>query len=255
MAATAVSELPMLFNGQMVRAIDEGRKTNTRRIFTKQHGRRLGLDTVGSEFVTFDGPYWDGTFEGPIPWSPYGLPGDRLWVKETWRPFDRWDDDGVYEGEVIQYAADMSKREINDALVPAAWNRPKAAARGNVSPLFMPRWASRLTLEITGVRVERLQEISEGDAIAEGIQIQNGDGTGPGAGFKWDGPGYWGGSYYSRNGYKTYHVQGAFCCGCHVGMQSAAACAFRELWERINGAGSWSANPWVWVIEFKKVQA
>ena len=142
---------------------------------------------------------------------PYGQPGDRLWVRET---FQRFTDDGE-----ILYKADPAGFEAmnelkRDECLEARW-RPS---------IHMPRWASRILLEITAVRVERLQDISEADARAEGVT----DGG---------------------------------CLNC--GEPEPCACAqpapdardsFCRLWQSINGPGSWADNPWVWIVEFKRVQ-
>ncbi|WP_202842081.1 hypothetical protein [Luteimonas saliphila] len=195
-------ERPIPFTAPMVRAILAGRKTQTRRLVRPQpHPDRPPRIAVGVRG-------WDGNQFTTVR-SPYGLAGDRLWVKETWRPRaadSPWD-------LVVRYAADKQDRWFYDEeFGDKDWNMPKAAARGNVSPRFMPRWASRITLEVTGVRVERLQDISEADVQAEGCM---GSPLGPGA----------------------------------------DALLFPTLWDQINGAGAWNANPWVWVVEFKRVTA
>jgi hypothetical protein len=146
---------------------------------------------------------------------PYGSPGDRLWVRETHR-FDGLDPRLALRSQCldeISYRADMTgDRSCDDC----AW-RPS---------IHMPRWASRITLEITGVRVERLNEISILDSHAEGVGGTYGE-TGIGLGFtglnhEWDN--------------KTAVEQ------------------YQWLWESINGPRSWDLNPWVWVVEFKRVE-
>ncbi|MDW0357749.1 hypothetical protein Q8G38_00300 [Halomonas venusta] len=204
-----MKERPILFNAEMVRALLDGRKTQTRRIVkpTKDRngsGCHLSPCEVAGEINA--GDYF---------LCPYGQPGDRLWVKETWRPqgvLSPWD-------LGVTYAADGEQRIIKDGeFGDKDWNMPKAAAKGNVSPLFMPRWASRITLEIVSVRVERLQDISESEALAEGVI---GEEEAKAAGLEWfDKP---------RR-------------------------AFQFLWQRINGAESWDANPWIWVITFKRLE-
>lgn len=195
-------ERPILFNGAMVRAILSGQKTQTRRVLKMPHG------------------YWETSPNGlvPIPAGcPFGQRGDRLWVRETWRPqtihscaMDTCDCDGVG----VTYAADNEWIPHTwQNPVPDDWSIPDAAARGNVPSIHMPRWACRLVLEITAVRVERLQAISEADAEAEGAIA-------------------WTMECASRNG-------------------AGPRTAFRGLWT--STGGDWDSNPWVWVIEFKQV--
>lgn len=144
---------------------------------------------------------------------PYGQPGDWLWVRETWAgplaDADEWDetnDPGELENpRFCEYAADGGPK-------PEYLNADENMVCRWTSSIHMPRWASRITLEITGVRVERLQGISRGDAMAEGCPFPN-------------------------------MAKGGDPCGWYA-----------ELWESINGPGSWAANPWVWVIEFKRVK-
>lgn len=161
---------------------------------------------------------------GHEPVGDSGNRGDLLWVKETWRP-EFWGNDGDVR---ITYAADGSSVVFKAGDIPSGWKMPKAASRGNVSPLFLPRWASRITLEIESVRVERLQEISEADAIAEG-------------------------SYRGRcqclphTKDKTPLDRAFRQTGCHVHGEE-----FSALWKRINGIESWNQNPWVWVIGFRR---
>jgi hypothetical protein len=166
---------------------------------------------------------------------PYGQPGDRLWVRETWR-IGAWNED---EGEIaVDYMADNHSRrewlqvpkkdefekywmQCCDDCAKASiqfdeegiyqWPVGQSPCRTRPS-IFMPRWASRITLEITNVRVERLNSISVSDAIQEGYNGSIADSIDPS--IKW----------------------------------------FSALWEEINGPGSWDANPWVWVIEFKRIK-
>ncbi|MDP1824890.1 MAG: hypothetical protein Q8L48_16660 [Archangium sp.] len=191
-----IKERPILFSAPMVLALLAGTKTQTRRIVKPQ--------PKSARATTKESPV--EPIELPILGDPEKEPfraGMRLWVKETWRPLSSIRMRGRIH--CIEYAADK-KAEFCTAAKD--WKKPKAAKTGNVSPLFMPRWASRLTLEVTGVRIERLQEITPTDAIAEGIQHL----------YEW--------AQYPRRVYS-------------------------QLWESINGAGSWAANPWVWAITFK----
>jgi hypothetical protein len=134
---------------------------------------------------------------------PYGQPGDRLWVREAW---SRDEEDGAlfYRADVgTGNEADDWQRNIYEGASGYRW-KPS---------IFMPRWASRILLEVTAVRVERLQDISEADAIAEGAP--------------------W--------------------AACGAPQEGSHKAGFAQLWESINGPNSWDANPWVWVIEFKRV--
>lgn len=208
-----MKERPILFSAPMVRAILSGAKTQTRRVVKDRY-----IDAAPPACF----------FQWLRANCPYGTPGDVLWTKETWRPrishacaMDACDCADVS----VDYAADGASRWFSEEQIATGWLMPKAAAWGNVSPLFMPRWASRLTLEITGVRVERLQDISEADALAEGTPC-----------YVCGGP---------MNGLSE--------ADCHCFHRKAKPSDYRDLWESINGAGSWDANPWVWVIEFRRV--
>lgn len=141
---------------------------------------------------------------------PYGQPGDLLWVRETWNNTIGTPDDFSYRATVEQDHPDMTPEEIADL----RWT----------PSIHMPRRASRLTLRITDVRVQRLQEISEADALAEGI-------TGP-----------------HHVGYPAYRMPGD-----SKPRYSRAAAAFEALWGSINGAGSWDADPMVWAITFQPI--
>lgn len=200
-----MKERPILFSAPMVRAILAGNKTQTRRVVKHQPSSQ-GFDgppVFNSAFGDYGYPGQRGVR------CPYGMPGDRLWVREAWRAFS---DGGLYEepGTEVDYRA-----------TPASW---AAASNAPWKPsIHMPRWASRITLEITGILVERLQEISEADAIAEGIERING-------------APHWAWKDYSGNGQDLSPVF-----------------SYQSLWESINGPGSWEANPWVWVVEFKRI--
>jgi hypothetical protein len=188
-----MKERPILFSAPMVRAILEGRKTQTRRVVKKS----AEMDTNGFMALVPDEKK-----------CPYGQAGDRLWVRETFHVCPHHDD--------VFYKSD-------DLLLP----RKCMAHRRWRPSIHMPRWASRITLKITGVRVERLQDISEADAIAEGIE-PDGD--------------FW--KHYGPHPLKD------------LGENVAHAYpvnSFRSLWHSINGPESWAANPWVWVVEFKCV--
>ncbi len=174
-------ERPILFSGPMVRAILDGRKTQTRRVITPQ-------------------PDGDFPFRQRC---PYGKPGDRLWVRETWTHEDSW-----CSGVDCEQPSHVYHRATESYPDSMRW-RPS---------IFMPRWASRIDLEVVSVRVERLQEIGEDDAKAEGVEPSR-------AGQDERGP------------VKTYRT------------------GFVRAWDTINGKRApWVSNPWVWVVEFREVQ-
>lgn len=211
-----MKERPILFGAPMVRAILEGRKTQTRRVVkdTGLYAIELhhGAETAARERAAL------------ATQCPYGQPGDRLWVRETW------------QGPLIDEELEEEFNQSPDHFKKPAFCVYRATdtldainadgeALGWLPSIHMPRWASRILLEITAVRVERLQDISESDARAEGIA---------------DG--------------------GCLSCGEHEPCVCAdpnpdARDSFCRLWQSINGSESWHANPWVWVIEFKKVGA
>lgn len=170
---TEVRERPILFSGAMVKAILEGRKTQARRVITPQPPHERGIGLVNAAYCGRPEEWLcDGNVQrcreliGVTQWKcPYGWVGDRLWVRETWRL-----------GETNINGLTVAKYSIMDGpdqwMVPSAESLSKIKDRQNVKnrpSIFMPRWASRITLEITNIRVERLQDISEADAIAEGL--------------------------------------------------------------------------------------
>lgn len=213
-----MKERPVLFSGPMVKAILDGRKTQTRRVIKA----RSKFDDIADAIAIHP----DGSGKGWIAWlgakahspedtarlypgedgfkCPYGQPGDRLWVRESF--WDCGSKDGIY------YHADSNlKPDWGFKLRPS---------------IHMPRWASRITLEVTKVRVERLQDIRD---------------TGP------------------KN---DCTAEGIFHCGMPVplyeewyyeGWTSSEKLMYKKLWESINGPGSWDANPWVWVVEFRRI--
>jgi len=206
-----MKEHPILFSTPMVRAILDGRKSQTRRMIKSQPQKNDNPDRLG----VF---WWKGSHGWDerqlIPLCPYGQPGDILWVRETFLI--------EHVGDKICY--DYKANYSNILADEVCW-RPS---------IFMPKAACRIRLEITNIRVERLQDISEEDAIAEGIEPQG-------------------------EGWKSYEIIHR---GRHKGEMNphsiipnkSPITSYRELWESINGLGSWEKNPWVWVIEFKKSQ-
>lgn len=221
----------ILFNAEMVRATlrEVDPKTQTRRIVKlpayAADATKVTWGCIGGKgfgFI-FGGRSLD-LYNDTLIQCPYGVAGDRLWVRETWQElFDPQEKrSNCFEqtvpvtGHHVLYRATMRKPR------QAMWNwRPS---------IHMPRWASRITLKITKVRVERVQEISEDDAEAEGI----------GAGFVMNG---------GWPDYQNIDKHG------HCALtQDSARMSFATLWDSINGKGLWDANPWVWVIEFERCQ-
>jgi len=193
-------ERPILFSGPMVRAILENRKTQTRRVVKCPIWMTKEVDMLNPA-----SPHHYGDVSTIKP-CPYGQPGDHLWVRESWN---------------VSGLAFLRKPRETAFAAPSAWKYQATDdgswQRGWRPSIHMPRWASRILLEIVSVRVERLQDISEEDALAEGVD---------------------------------FHCTDPTCLICHgfCGIQ-----CYRELWEKINGTGSWDANPWVWVVEFKRI--
>lgn len=228
-----MKERPILFSGPMVRAILEGRKTQTRRIINRVVG--VGFvtefqesDTPGYDFIMRDKrALWnDLTITSLRQRCPYGGFGDQLWVREAFRFSSAHDDlspGKVPVGDKVEYFADTTAHHYLDGRC-----RPS---------IHMPRWASRITLEITGIRAELLNNISEDDAIAEGLSGITKDGKLVKYGIP------------DRDG-----LPGNDDYGWHWSeFEKDSRLAYRKLWESINGPGSWDANPWVWVVEFRKV--
>jgi hypothetical protein len=219
----AMKARPILFSGPMVRAILDGRKTQTRRVVK---GSWL---PIVEECLRVNGKWIWTTMEYDLT-TPFGEPGDRLWVRETWAPMCRqadpicWCIEDQNEGEhhYVEYRVDTGNSR------PGEWPEDYEdddAPKWRPS-IHMPRWASRITLEITNVRVEKLQEITPEDAMAEGVEA-------------------WMKSLETGGGYDPdAHLNGYF------------TTAFARMWSRVvpvDGESSWSANPWVWVIEFKRI--
>lgn len=226
------SERPILFSGPMVRAIPEEQKTQTRRVIKTatgeslpEYARYLGAGSaavprwapVGG--TTADTHLWDVTRTLNLLTEarcPYGIPGDRLWVRETWALEDCGED-----GKRVIWQADRAAAWVMpNNVLGEIYYLPSDYDPGRWRPsIHMPRWASRITLEVTEVRVQRLQEISEEDAEAEGVEAA------------------------------------PFCkAGRPNGMEHVEA--FEGLWQRINGRRpgcSWEANPFVWCISFRRL--
>jgi len=240
MSTTATKSRPILFSGPMVRAILDGRKTQTRRLVNRVSGhgqvRQFQRSTTPGydwQFRCRRGLWQDYRDSQFLTLCPYGQPGDELWVRETWAPYSA---DAVNEeGEVI-YRASYDATRTGDASTQGATKQLKIPVSTCVEwsreieryevmgekwrpSIHMPRWASRITLTVKAVRVERLQDISHDDAIAEGI-----------LGTKW------------AEAELTLREQAL----------PLSVLAYSHLWEEINGPDSWAANPWVWVVEFER---
>ena len=231
------TEMPILFNGTMVRAILSGAKTVTRRPVVPMAGKqrqwltpalltqspRLTMCRLSEADGGDLGAQMEHPKGGPLGWvrCPLGAPGDRLWVRETWCPGDYWTSGVVHDPpEDIRYAADNGAISYATGrplrIDTSDWSDPK---RWRPS-IHMPRWASRLSLDVVSVGVERVQDITEDDARREGIEPVNG-GWGL-AGESWS-------------------------CG-------SARGAFQTLWDLIGGDGAWRENPWVWRVEFTRAE-
>ena len=193
-----MKERPILFSAPMVMAILDGTKTQTRRVVKAKH-----LPWLENSVLNFFDGKWN---QRPM---PYGKPGDRLWVRETFADL---------RGTGIEHRTDPLgplKRYAFAADHPPGSHGDEARKEFGVKwkpSIHMPRAASRITLEITGVGVQRLKDISEADAIAEGAP--------------------W--------------------AACGSPQEGSHKAGFAQLWESINGPESWDANPWVWVVEFKR---
>lgn len=218
-----MKERGIIFSSEMVRAILDGRKTQMRRIMKPQP---TPCDYVDERGKARGGHQWpsnifrtmlhvegelqngDGGWKGLVGDAcPFGDVEDRIWVRETWQC-------GLCTESTFAYKATHKPSDLEEG-----WNE-KIKWRPSSQ---MPRWASRILLEITGVRVERLQDINEEDAVAEGVAPLRG--------------GYW--KHYQPD--WTQH-------------QLSARGSFVTLWNSINGVDAWYKNPWMWVIEFKQIQ-
>lgn len=220
---------PILFSGPMVRALLDGSKTQTRRVVKPQPQNDPAKHHPIEPYSNGRGGWnWvlQATGHGtgdPFP-CPYGQPGDRLWVREAFSgPWCMEAQDGRAAAPPSKWARESSIWYWADGEpTHGDWTRPRPS-------IHMPRWASRIMLEVTGVRVERLREISEADAMAEGIermpcQVPN------------------------TRLWRNYTPGNGWTPSVAIPQNS-----FRSLWESINGPGAWDANPWVWVVEFRRL--
>lgn len=238
-----MKERPIIFNADMVRTVLDGRKTQTRRIIQSP---AKNMQAAGQKVIDYrepgdkwygehvfsmrnqSGTWCDYTKEQFLAKCPFGEVGDRLWVKETWSVVSHaFDDDGL----MIDYVPDRPAKAVHEkpfgrgyysghAIYAAdggfTWGDDDGCVDGRSCwkpSIHMPRWASRITLEITGVRVERLHAITLGDICKE------------------------------------------FGCGLYDFQPATYGfTVWEELWKSIYGDDSWQANPWVWVIEFKRLE-
>lgn len=229
---TAHRDRPILFNGPMVRAILEGRKTATRRVVQPWQCPKKGEDGQWCAIAQRD-PRYGFCVSGATAtecaaelaehgMAPYGRPGDRLWVREAFADLQGtgidYRPDPASPLSQYAYAADSPPGSHSDEV------RKDCGVKWKPS-IHMPRWASRILLEVTAVRVERLQDITEEQAIAEGIDLDA-----------------------LADAQDLYDMVLA---GSGADGRATPITAFRDLWN--STGGDWDANPWVWVIEFKRV--
>jgi len=251
-------EHPIIFSTDMVRAILAGQKTQTRRVVRPQWPNDSIIEEMsattpeGWQTIGHSGRWWDAGCCSYQRHCPYGVPGDHLWVRENWKLVNwQWEDpeqkimysDGStkwvnpdlryieeqpFDAWLMREYERVTKHPVAHAVLDpryeddTRWEVDEQALPWRPS-IFMPRWASRIVLEITGIRVERVQEINQQDARAEGVK-----------GGKWGDPGV---DWVSTSGVDWI-------------------VPFRRAWDAINakrGYG-WDVNPWVWVIEFKRIE-
>lgn len=230
-----MTDRPIIFAPDMVRALLSGKKTQTRRLLTP-HTSTMDVGAWRNHVKWPDFDFANAVVDTTTPsapalkcrWDQIGRPsigsirprieiGDRLWVRENWKPRE-----GLGNGDLfIDYPANDGTAHLDDDIDVGDWRFPKSAANGNVPSIHMPRWASRLTLPVTNVRIQRLQDIDEADAMAEGCKPV----------FDKDNPH----DVPCPNG-NTIPMMGLI----------DAREQFRRLWDRINGKrAAWSTNPWV----------
>ena len=212
-----MKETPILFNTEMTKAVLDGRKTQTRRVVTVPWAKGKRVMPYEPYYTESDGElfFMDeyGDYHPMLEKCPYGQVGDRLWVRETWdfRPMG-----GVLAKNRIALVGYKTDGAVKPVDVPKDCN-PKCHKRWR-SPIHMFRWASRITLEITAIRVERVQDITVAEIIKEGLHFDLPHAKKKDLGW-----------YYHR--------------------------PWKELWDSINkkrGYG-WEVNPWCWCVSFKRI--
>lgn len=223
-----MNEIPILFNGEMVRAILEGRKTQTRRPIKFNASGRIKLH----------GKQWHPDGQNAVLGCPYGQPGDILWVRETWRAYQLTEEEG------IQFRADGAFQPLPDEMEEGELLQYQNAENYDDDPpnhgpwrpsIHMPRWAARIFLRVKSVRIQRVQDISERDAWKEGCE--KGDRADNG-------------SYFPKL-VPILNKQGEHVCD--QGFEDAHEW-FAWNWNRIYGEDNFDeVNPWVWAIEFERI--
>jgi hypothetical protein len=229
---------PILFSVALVRKILADEKTQTRRLVKPRHVELLEhVDGEGIYIHAKNCPSFCefGCSGSGFGTNPYGRAGDRLWVREAFALSVRDPDDGLLESERDSKIAEHWDPPVYGADDDQGeWTRTEGGATKTIEPpwkpsIHMPRWASRLTLEVTEVRIERLQDITTDDIIAEGVEVPDVD-------------------YSVCDDPRTLRSE----------RDEWARDRWRELWDSINGkrpGASWESNPWVWVIGFRRIEA
>ena len=252
-------ERPIIFSGEMVKAILDRKKTMTRRVvksnfinhYKHAHIIRQSTDKKREGKAYFyDTPVGSMVLSSQLVNNPYGKVGDRLWVRETWAPVNSCGESALAYKADNEIICLSENEEFLDEYGTLNYTDPRLAKYAFAdwaddlvngvegawkSPITMPRWASRILLEITDIRVERLQDISEADAVKEGIKE-----------FRIN---------CSRDGIKTAYRDYSDVHNDVVTLNNPTA-SFRTLWDTLNAKKGypWSSNPWVWVVEFKVVE-
>jgi len=253
-----MKERPILFCAAMVRALLDGTKTQTRRVCKSQpysnghgwdgndvmcHNDYLTPSAMLMDYRAGGVTYTTSNMEGWDFCCPYGQPGDRLWVRESFYQSEPFAGTEIRLGETVRSTKTTISYVADQYEIAPGRCRPS---------IHMPRWASRILLEIVSVRVEQLNDCSEADAKAEGVmQLDAGDCQRPERRTKegWSlcptcaGTGLH--STLGAGGGVNFDVD-CHNCDTHAKL-------YRHLWESINGAGSWAINPGVWVIEFRRI--
>ncbi|WP_034912932.1 hypothetical protein [Erwinia sp. 9145] len=208
-------ERGIIFNADMVRAVLDGRKTQTRRMLSPRQLKMIdAASSIGECYPLESGKHHANSQSYYCEWCPFGAIGDRLWVRETFFPAPL-EPQSVPPKKTKWNIAYRGGAQL-EKIAPATYNPTIYNYERWTPSIHMPRWASRITLEITGLRVERLNSMTESDALAEGCN--GGHGSIP--------------HYiYSATPHEHFHY----------------------IWQSIYGASSWQANPWVWVIEFRRI--
>lgn len=229
-----MKEIPILFSTPMVQAILEDRKNQTRRICKPQpvYDEDSGYVYIGN--VMFDiHDKWDIPMylKNNARWEI----GDILWVKETFFALGKWENNGTTKTGKQKYRfRDLTKKMGREYMYLVNSDKPaevETKKDGLIHwykrpSIFMPRIASRIKLKVTNVKVERVQDITEEDAIAEGI---------------------------NEDHFETAVNLYNYCGAGYTDYMPPAKYTYMQLWESINGKGSWDVSPWVWVIEFEKL--